>query len=247
MLNGFEMAVRNNAAGDMSAAYFIGTSEDCGDKIEAVVTVAPSTWDNSSTTETITIDATANKALLARLQVGDKIVDSNGDALYGIGTYVSHTAAGVITFNVAQLTASGTAQVEPVPVAGAKNVGTDTGPTGALKVGQALYSGAAATAVNTPAKLAAEFLGISTQTGIQAIGATAIKFDEPLKTLPAANDLIYASSGTHFTTVPVVGSKISFKLGKGECPVENNITGFRLKFKLGRFGSMGYEDIELKT
>jgi hypothetical protein len=131
-----------------------------------------SAWANNATT-TITVDPVANKKLLETLVAGDKFKDSNGDALFGIGTYVSHTAAGVITINSAELKLDGAAFEGAVTV-GDKTVAFDTANPGAtipLVAGNALYGATDLASANTVAELITTYLGPSPHTGSIAIGA----------------------------------------------------------------------------
>jgi len=270
MLNGFEMAVRNNAAGDMSAAYFIGTSEDCGSRREISSTMkvtVDAAWANNATT-TITVDPVANKKLLETLVAGDKFKDSNGDALFGIGTYVSHTAAGVITINSAELKLAGGVFDSATAVGDkvAEFDGATVGGTVPLVAGNALYGATALTDTNTVAELITTYFGPSPHTGTIAIGTSTVPggalvatdaimhVPGGIKKIIADGKNLITSTGKHFTTVPIITGTdaqktVTVTLSAGNPKVDkvdNNITGFRLKFKLGRFGSMGYEDIETK-
>jgi hypothetical protein len=264
MLNGLEVELKNNKCGDMSAAWFKGTSENCGARAyEAFVTTAPSTWINgASGTYFVKIDPTGNKALLERLQIGDKIEATNvstklSEPLYGLGVITEiNKVDGKIKFSSAVLSVS-TTKINTATKLGDTTVAFKTANTPALVEGNGLYGGADINATNDMTELAATFIAPSPHTGIIALGtATAgatVVADQAImggitggvQKVVAANAVLITSTGKHFTTVPVVCSKITFKFAK-ECAIDNNITGFRLKLKLGNYGSIGYEDVETK-
>lgn len=251
-INGLELEFKNNEAGDVSAAWFKGTNScECATVIGSSMEVtASSTWANGATT-TITVDPVANKELLETLQDGDIFKDKNGDALFGIGTYVDHTAAGVITINSAVVSQVSTAEVKTAAAANAVSVPIKTANATGLVLGKPLY---AHTAVpNTLALLGTEYLGDATQNGTVAIDAN-LEFNFGIANACVVGDEIWQSTGAHFKAVPTVGGTlaertVTVELSAGnpnadDFLVDNNVTGYRLKIKLGRFGSIGYEDIE---
>lgn len=250
-INGLELEFKNNESGDISATWFKGTTAcACATEIGSSLTVtATAPWANAATT-TIAVDPAANKELLRTLKVGDKFKDSNGDPLFGIGTYKSHTAAGVITVDSAVVTIQTGTLVQTNTAVNAVSVPIDGADTAGLVKGNAIYAGAAVPA--TLAALATDYLGDATQAGVVAHASVDLEFNSGTATACVDGDKIYQSSGAHFTVVPTAGAAsatVTVELQNGnpladDYLVDNNITGMKLMFKLGRFGSIGYEDIE---
>jgi len=262
-MNGFEMEIKNNCAGDMSAAFFKGTSQTSppsGETALAKIT-AKTDWTNQGTDLTVTIDPLVHVRLLERLKIGDKIKDSNGDALYGLGVITGiNKASGLITFSTAEVKLAGGLFNGDTAIGdqAVKFDGAAVGSTVPLVKGNALYGAADLAANDAVTDLIANFLQASPIDGTIAIGTTTVPsgaaiatdaimyIPKGVKKVISDNEKLIISTGTHFITALAVAGTITFEFQNPEGKVENNIDGFRIKFKLSKYGCIGYESFENK-
>jgi hypothetical protein len=253
-INGLELELKNNEAGDMSATWFKGTTDcPCSSNYSSMIAIKsdPSnsgiTWNGTGASKIINIDPVKNKELITHIKKGTQLFDKNGDPLLGLGVVSAIDAStGKITFSSSEIKVLAGTLVEANTAAGELAVKIDGADIADLKLGKPLYAGA--NAPNTLALLVTQGMGISTQSGKIEEAKTDLHFASPgIANAVVDGDKIFQSTGAYFETVPAINDASEgfyFLMDdKMENKVENNISGYRLKIKLGRFGSVGYEDI----